>query len=148
LAALPLAEGRQRGILFPAMTAARIAALFLLPALAACGPSATAGGFDSANPAGKLYAIEQAARTQDRAAIPRIIEQLASDDPAVRAVAIATLQKLTGETYGYRDYDPPSQRQAAIDRWIDALRADAIPVSPHASTIVPPGIGAGGAGHG
>src|SRR5688572_28904905 len=104
-------------------------------ALGGCGPSALEGGFDSANPAAKLYAIEQAARHHDRSAVGQIIEQLDSDDPAVRLVAIAALQRLTGRTYDYRDYDPPQQRRQAIDRWKAALQsgelsAEEPPVTP------------------
>lgn len=104
-----------------------VAASILLVAPAACGPAATAGGFDSANPAAKMYAIEEAARTNDRAAIPRIVEQLESDDPAVRSLAISALRRLTGETFGYRDFDPPAARQAAVERWVRAVLADDIP---------------------
>jgi hypothetical protein len=88
--------------------------------LSACGLAATSGGFDSPNPAAKMYAIEYAARNGDRSAIPRIIEQLDSDDPAVRSLAISSLYRLTGQTYGYRDYDPPRQRREAIGRWVEA----------------------------
>lgn len=90
-------------------------------AVASCGPSATQGGFDSPNPAAKLYAIERAAAKGDQSAVPKIVEQLDSDDPAVRALAIASLQRLTGETHGYRDYDPPEARRIAIERWRAAI---------------------------
>lgn len=116
------------GVSFAPMPSAPSLVLFiLLPMLAGCGPSATAGGFDSANPAAKLYAIEQAARVNDRSAIPRIVEQLESDDPAVRSLAISTLERMTGETYGYRDFDPPSVRQAAVQRWVNAVKSGSIP---------------------
>lgn len=98
-----------------------------------CGPSATCGGFDSPNPAAKMYAIERAARDGDRGAIKDLIHQLNSDDPAVRSMAIAALYRLTGETYGYRDYDPPHLRRHATQRWLEALRADAIPSAPAAA---------------
>jgi hypothetical protein len=112
------------------MTAARSLVLLLLPVLSSCGPPATAGGFDSANPAAKMYAIEQAARANDRSAIGHIVEQLTSDDPAVRSLAIATLHRMTGETYGYRDYDPPAERQAAVDQWVKAVRSGSVPSVP------------------
>jgi hypothetical protein len=94
--------------------------------LSACGPPASQGGFDSANPAAKMYAIEQAARSGDRTAVRQIVEQLDSDDPAVRMLAIATLQRLTGRTYGYRDFDPPEVRRQAIQRWSAAVESDEI----------------------
>ncbi|MHC4414531.1 MAG: HEAT repeat domain-containing protein [Planctomycetota bacterium] len=95
--------------------------------LGSCAPAATEGGFDSANPAAKLYAIEQAARAGDSSAAARIVEQLDSDDPAVRMLAIAALERLTGETYGYRYYDPPYLRRAAVERWVGAVKSGRLP---------------------
>ncbi len=91
----------------------------LLPAmmLVACGPSAIDGGFDSANPAARMYAIEHAARQGDTSAIKQIVEQLDSDDPAVRFIAIGALKRLTGETLGYDHAAPLEQRELAIKRW-------------------------------
>jgi HEAT repeat protein len=105
---------------------ARILAAVVPLALASCGPSATAGGFDSANPAARMYAIEQAARSNDRPAIRRIVEQLESDDPAVRCLAISALKRMTGETYGYRDYDPPELRREAVQRWVEAVKTGSV----------------------
>ena len=96
----------------------------LASVLASCAPEAIEGGFDSGNPAAKIYAIEYAARENNRSAIPNIVAQLDSDDPAVRLVAIAALKRMTGQTYGYHDYDPPEVRREAIDRWEQALKAD------------------------
>lgn len=67
-----------------------------------------------------MYAIEAAAREGDHSAIPRLIETLDADDPAVRMMAIATLERLTGRTYGYRYYDAPWDRREAIARWVEA----------------------------
>jgi HEAT repeat protein len=68
-----------------------------------------------------MYATEQAAREGDTAAIERIIEQLDSDDPAVRWLAIRSLEHLTGRTNGYDHAAPEDERRAAIDRWRDDL---------------------------
>ncbi len=84
-----------------------------------CAPSATEGGFDSANPAAKMYAIEQAAKRGDKAELGRIVEQLDSDDPAVRLLAITTLKRLTGETFEYRHHDPKDVRDRAMRRWTE-----------------------------
>ncbi len=92
-----------------------------------CGPSATEARFDSANPAARLYAIERAARAGDITAAANIVEQLDSDDPAVRLLAIAALERLTGETYGYLHYDPPHMRRPAIRRWVEAVQSDTLP---------------------
>ena len=95
------------------------AVIGLVLAGVSCAPSSLDGGFDSANPAGKLYAIQRSARTGDTSQLRQIIEQLDSDDPAVRFVAISTLDRLTGERLGYSPYDPPAERRAAIQRWIE-----------------------------
>jgi hypothetical protein len=90
----------------------------MLLTLCACGPPAIRGGFDSDNPAAKMYAIEYAARAGDHDAVKHIIRQLDSDDPAVRMLAIGALERLTGETHGYRHFDHPLERRNAISRWI------------------------------
>lgn len=88
---------------------------------AGCAPPASEGGFDSPSPGAKLYAILDAARTNDHSAIPQLVEQLDSDDPVVRMAAIDTLKQLTGETFGYRYYDDTWTRREAIRRWVDAV---------------------------
>jgi len=109
--------------------------LVLLFSLFGCGPAATEGGFDSANSAARMYAIEYAARDGDRTAIPRLVEQLNADDEAVRALAIASLVRLTGQTKGYNDYDPIELRREAVARWVQAVHAgefDTLPVDTNA----------------
>ena len=92
-----------------------------------CAPPATEGGFDSGNPAAKIYAIEQAVRAGDssRPTLRAIVEQLDCDDPAVQFAAANALHRLCDRTYGFRLEDPPEQRRRAIDRWVRALEADA-----------------------
>ena len=87
------------------------------------GPSADAGGFDNPNPSAKMYAIMEAGRQRDVEAIPDLIEQLNSDDPAVRMLAIHALDRITGKRLGYNAYDPPNERQESIERWIAAYDA-------------------------
>jgi hypothetical protein len=65
----------------------------------------------------KVPAIEDAAKTHDRAAIPQLVKDLESDDPAVRFYAIRGLRSLTGETFGYRYYDSDDDRHPALVRW-------------------------------
>ncbi len=101
-----------------------------------CGPSATEAHFDSANPAARLYAIERAARTGDITAAAHLVEQLDSGDPVVRLLAIAALERLTGETYGYLHYDPPHLRRPAIRRWVEAVQSDTLPQTTGTTTKV------------
>jgi hypothetical protein len=97
--------------------------LVLLPVVAqlltlsGCTPSVIDGGFDSPMAASRLYAIERAVRDGDTSKIRNIIEQLESDDPAIRMTAIGALERLTHRTYGYHHEDPLLVRREAIRRW-------------------------------
>ncbi len=97
-----------------------IAILALTAAIPACAPRAEEGGFDSPNPAAKLYAIHDAGQARDADAVPHLIEQLNSDDPAVRMYAINALERITGRRMDYSPYAPPHQRRQAIQRWVQA----------------------------
>lgn len=86
--------------------------------LVGCAPPISEGGFDAAQPAAKLYAIRRAGAARDTAAVPKLIEQLDSDDPAVRMFAIEALERITGERRGYRPYAPPYERDPAVAGWV------------------------------
>lgn len=98
--------------------------LMVIGSLVSCGQPATSGGFDSPVPAARLHALGQVARTGDRSAIKRIVELLDSDDAAVRLIAILTLERLTGETFGYLHYAPRRGREDSIRKWVNAIRQD------------------------
>lgn len=104
------------------LAAAVIGLLLLLVAATGCTPSPREGGFDSPDPAAKLYAIVRAGQQRDRSAVPRLIEQLDSDDMAVRMYAIQALERITGTRLGYRYYAPPAQRRQMVQRWVEAHR--------------------------
>ena len=99
----------------------------LLLVLCSCGPAMTEGGFDAPSPAARSHAIEQAARAGDLDAVPKIVEQLDADDPAIRMLAIYALYRLTGETYGFSHSDPPHDRHAAIQKWVNAVQSGIFP---------------------
>lgn len=101
----------------------RIALLAATLTLTSC--ARPPGGFDSPEPASRLYAVTDAARTEDRSSIPSLIALLDSDDPAVRLYSIQTLQKLTGQTLGYEHAAPEWERKPAVDRWIDWYQSQA-----------------------
>lgn len=65
----------------------------------------------------KIPAIKEAAKEKDRSAIPQLIHDLNSTDPAVRFYAIEALRRLTGETFDYRYYQSERDRQPAIEKW-------------------------------
>ncbi len=89
-----------------------------------CGPPAITGGFDSPQPAARIFATRRAAAETDpakiRAAMPGLIRNLESDDPAVRLLSAEALDELTGESYGYRYFDPEWLRTPAVHRWREA----------------------------
>ena len=101
-------------------------AILITPLLATpgCSPPRPAADFRSPDPASRLLAIEDAARRDDRTAIPCLIESLDSADPAVRFMAFQTLRSMTGEEFGYREGDPPERRAAAIACWEDLARRE------------------------
>ena len=47
-----------------------------------------------------------------------LVEQLSSNDPAARLLAIRSLERLTGETFGYEHAGPEWARREAIGRWV------------------------------
>lgn len=99
-------------------------------------------GFDSPEPAARIEAAVEAARTGDTGAIPDLIGLLDSDDPATRLVAIRSLERLTGETLGYDHAAAEPEREAAIGRWVEWERARAD------GDGGPAGVSAGEAPHG
>ena len=98
--------------------------ILVLAAPAGCGaPRASEGGFDSPNPASRLYAIRLAGQQRDASAIPDLIESLESDDQAVRMMAIIALEQVTGTRMGYDPYARQPARQVTADNWTRAWRA-------------------------
>ncbi len=93
-----------------------IFALGVCAPLVACGPG-TIPSFYSDNPASRNAAIVDAAAAADDASIPNLVRMLDSEEPSTRFLAIQTLERLTGETFGY-DYGwNESERREAVSRW-------------------------------
>lgn len=74
-------------------------------------------GFDSPSGTKRLEAAVEAAERSDTTEIPALINQLGSDDAAARLVAIRSLERITGETFGYDHAAPAAERAQAIERW-------------------------------
>ena len=91
--------------------------------LAGCAPAVSEGGFDAPDPASRLYAIREAGQERNLEAVPHLIESLNSDDPVVRMFAIRALERTTGRRLGYDPYGTEVERQAAINRWVEAHEA-------------------------
>ena len=105
----------------PALSAAATGAVLGVASLAVgCGgPRADGPSLFSRDPVRRIPAMKQVVRGGDvqpdeaRA----LVKSLVSDDPAVRLYAIGALERLTGETFGYRYYDGPAKREPAVKRW-------------------------------
>lgn len=63
-----------------------------------------------------------------------MVELLLADDSLVRYVAIAGLTQLTGDSRGYRFFDPPEVRYQAVLSWRDyaltAQKAGTLQIDP------------------
>lgn len=98
-----------------------LTSLIAAAALPACSPKMVQG-FDSPEPAARNVAIVQSV---DQPATPAtlrgLVSLLNSDDPATRLLAIAALERRTGQRLGYDPAAPDPERKEAIrawDRWL------------------------------
>jgi hypothetical protein len=74
--------------------------------------------FDSPDPGALIPAILKAAEHRDPEAIPRLIQCLDHDDPAVRFAAIRALERITGQTLGYDFAAPERERRERVEAWV------------------------------
>lgn len=102
-----------------------LVAMTLALLLVACNPPGEVGrgGIHAPDSQTRLDHIIEAGRTGDGHAIAPLIEQLDSDDPAVRLYAITALRRITGQQMGYSPYASQATRQPAIRRWTAALES-------------------------
>lgn len=88
--------------------------LLLTVIMHGCAPPIS---LDSPHSSARIRAIQRAAASDDKSAIPRLITLLESDDPAVRLLSIRTLEHITGQTLGYDHAAPEPERELAVDQW-------------------------------
>lgn len=79
---------------------------------------------DSPDPGSKIPAIRKAVQQDDMAASAQLVNDLESDDPAVRFYAIRGLRELTGKDLGYNYYADEAKREPAVKRWNDWLASE------------------------
>jgi hypothetical protein len=65
----------------------------------------------------RSQAIDAVDEVSDKAAIPYLIRGLADKRPFIARKAAATLRKMTGQTFDFREDAPEAERQHAIARW-------------------------------
>lgn len=103
----------------------RLMALWAGWALVACGVTgcgkALPIGLDEEAPDGRIHAIVDAAREGDSASIAALIEQLDSDDPAVRLFAIRSIERISGRRFGYDHAAGVHAREASIRAMMEEL---------------------------
>ena len=71
----------------------------------------------------KIQAIQRDVVKKNKADIPKMVQELSSEDAALRFYAIQALRRLTNDDFGYRFYEDEDQRQLAIGRWQSWLKA-------------------------
>lgn len=101
---------------------ASLAGVSWLATLVACVPDPP-HTFRSLAPNDRLDAIVEASDKTDHDSLLGLVDQLSSDDPAARVLAIAALRKRTGESFGYEPADPEWRREPAATRWREYARS-------------------------
>jgi hypothetical protein len=72
---------------------------------------------NSDDPDLQILAMKQDATTDARRDIPKMVEDLGSDDPAIRFYSIVALRELTHDDFGYHFYETDEERAPAWSRW-------------------------------
>ena len=73
--------------------------------------------FQHEDPAVRLQAVRRAGQLKDPKSIPYFIDRLTDSEREIRMFAIVALEKITGQTMGYRHYGPRAERAEAVRRW-------------------------------
>jgi hypothetical protein len=101
-------------------TAGLILIVVALSSLACRGtrptPDAAAREIDA-----NIPGMKRAGMTHDRSALPKLVESLDDDDPAVRMFAIVALEKFTRDRFGYEYYLDEEERKPSVARWREWL---------------------------
>lgn len=73
--------------------------------------------FQNEDPSVRMQAISQAGKLKDSGSLPYLVDRLTDSERDVRFLAILALERITGETMGYRYYKPSQERAKAVQRW-------------------------------
>lgn len=91
-------------------------------ALAGCSASLPAD-FQAPDAGSRIRAVVASAREPTREDLQGMVESLGSDDPALRTLAVAALERTAGNRFGYDPWAPEGERRQAIGRWRQWLDA-------------------------
>ncbi|GJQ25479.1 MAG: hypothetical protein HBSAPP02_05110 [Phycisphaerae bacterium] len=86
-------------------------------ALVGCNIPPYRANFNSDDPTERIMAVQAAAKADDRAAVPLIVDRLEDEDSGVQFFAMLALERLTGERFGLESGQSSADRLAAIQRW-------------------------------
>ena len=73
--------------------------------------------FESSDAGSRIRAVVASADDPDAGDLRGMVDALGSDDPALRTLAIAALERAVGERFGYDPWAAEIDRRRAIDRW-------------------------------
>jgi HEAT repeat protein len=77
------------------------------------------------DPSVRVAAVIEAGKTKDPNAIPFLVDRLGDTETEVRFFAALALEKITGQTRGYRYYESSDRREEAIACWRQWLETQA-----------------------
>ena len=112
--------------ILPRMKRLTVAVYGCLGALSLCAGCTPHYDLKDPDPASKIPAMKREAQRGDKRDLALLVNDLESDDPAVRLYAIQTLEHLTGSRLGYDYYADDASREQAVARWRDWLAAQGI----------------------
>jgi hypothetical protein len=69
------------------------------------------------DPALRIQAAKKAAQREDRQAVGLLIDRLTDPEADVRLFSHLALQKITGQDFGWRPWEPGDDRYEAARRW-------------------------------
>lgn len=73
--------------------------------------------FEAPDAGSRIRAVVASARQPTFEDLQGMVRSLESDDPALRTLAIAALERTAGQRFGYDPWAPAGERRVAIDRW-------------------------------
>lgn len=115
-----------------------VAALAIMPCGWGCSLPKMPRAINDTDPTAKIPAIKTSAATRDRKSVAQLVDELESDDAAIRFYAIRALKDITGETFGYRYFDDELERREEMLAWRRWLAQETgVPMPSTNSTTVP-----------
>ena len=71
----------------------------------------------------RILAIRKAGEEKDRAAVPLLVDRLEDEDSAVRFYAILSLERITGQRFGFDYARSDAARVKSVELWREYLKS-------------------------